>query len=249
MISRSTDIRSALRSRQRGFLLNPFRFGGGGGGGGGEANTVLGLHMDGANGSTVFTDNSTYGRTVTAAGNAQISTAQSKFGGGAGLFDGSGDYLTMPSDGMNFLGADFTVEFFFRKTTSSSEHGLFEIQAAGGSGTMTFHVRVDAFDRVVTQSDGFGYIDNSSIGSVSNNVWHHYAFVRNGSNIQCYLNGTSYHSSTPAGPLVAAGSVATVGSTFYLASALNGYMDDVRVSNIARYTANFTPPTSAFPDS
>lgn len=29
MISRSTDIRAALRSRQRGFLLNPFRFGGG----------------------------------------------------------------------------------------------------------------------------------------------------------------------------------------------------------------------------
>lgn len=34
MISRSTDVRSALRSRQRGFLLNPARFGGGGGGGG-----------------------------------------------------------------------------------------------------------------------------------------------------------------------------------------------------------------------
>lgn len=32
MILRSTDIRSALRSRQRGFLLNPYRFGGGGGG-------------------------------------------------------------------------------------------------------------------------------------------------------------------------------------------------------------------------
>lgn len=32
MIERSTDVRSALRSRQRGLLLNPFRFGGGGGG-------------------------------------------------------------------------------------------------------------------------------------------------------------------------------------------------------------------------
>lgn len=29
MIERSTDVRAALRSRQRGFLLNPFRFGGG----------------------------------------------------------------------------------------------------------------------------------------------------------------------------------------------------------------------------
>lgn len=40
MISRSTDIRAALRSRQRGFLLNPFRFGGGGGGGGGTVSYI-----------------------------------------------------------------------------------------------------------------------------------------------------------------------------------------------------------------
>jgi hypothetical protein len=39
MILRGTDVRSALRARQRGFLLNPYRFGVSGGGGDGDANT------------------------------------------------------------------------------------------------------------------------------------------------------------------------------------------------------------------
>jgi hypothetical protein len=47
------------------------------------------LHGDGTNGSTTITDNSPTPKTVTAVGNAQISTAQSKFGGASILFDGT----------------------------------------------------------------------------------------------------------------------------------------------------------------
>ena len=46
-----------------------------------DLNTVLLLHGDGTNGSTIFTDSSSYPKAVTASGNAQISTAQSRFGG------------------------------------------------------------------------------------------------------------------------------------------------------------------------
>jgi hypothetical protein len=43
VISRSTDIRSALRSRQRGFVLDPYRFGSAGGGGGHRHWRVAGI--------------------------------------------------------------------------------------------------------------------------------------------------------------------------------------------------------------
>jgi hypothetical protein len=59
------------------------------------SNVSLLLHGDGANGSTTIVDSSPSPKTVTAVGNAQISTAQSKFGGSSLAFDGSGDYLTV----------------------------------------------------------------------------------------------------------------------------------------------------------
>ena len=61
------------------------------------------LHGDGANGSTTIVDSSPTPKTVTAFGDAQISTAQSKFGGASIAFDGTGDYLSA-NDGDLVLG-------------------------------------------------------------------------------------------------------------------------------------------------
>ena len=80
------------------------------------ANVVLLLHMDGTDGSTTFTDSSSYARAMTAAGNAQIDTAEFKFGTASGLFDGTGDSVQTPNGAdFQFLG-DFTVEAWVRPT-------------------------------------------------------------------------------------------------------------------------------------
>ena len=47
------------------------------------ANVSLLLHMNGSNGSTSFVDSGPLQKTVTAHGGAQVSTSQSKFGGGS----------------------------------------------------------------------------------------------------------------------------------------------------------------------
>jgi hypothetical protein len=36
-------------------------------------------------------------------------------------------------------------------------------------------------------------------------------------------------------------------NTSSITNAMNGYIDDLRISRYARYTANFTAPTAAFP--
>lgn len=77
------------------------------------------LHMNGSDASTTFTDQR--GHTFTAAGNAQIDTAQSKFGGASGLFDASGDYISTPdSDEWSFGSGDFTIECWYRPTRTNS---------------------------------------------------------------------------------------------------------------------------------
>ncbi len=97
-----------------------------------SANTVLLLHADGSNGSTVFVDSGSNGKTVTAYGNAQISTAQSKFGGASAYFDGNGDYLSVPSsDDWSFGTEAFTMEAWIRLDDTSTYKSL--VGRAGNS--------------------------------------------------------------------------------------------------------------------
>ena len=94
-------------------------------GAGGGAQTVLLLHCDGTDGATTFTDSSDTSHTVTANGNAQIDTDQSKFGGASGLFDGTGDYLSIPdSADWDFGTGDWTIDFLIRFNAITGRHGI-----------------------------------------------------------------------------------------------------------------------------
>jgi len=79
-------------------------------------------------------------------------------------------------------------------------------------------------------------------------TWHHVALVRNGSTVQLYVNGVAEGTATTY--------TGDVGSatydTFYYGlldsstSPFEGYLDEIRVSNSARYTSAFTPTTTQF---
>ena len=77
----------------------------------------------------------------------------------------------------------------------------------------------------------------------ADNVWHHCAVVNDGTTVIMYMNGTLIDS-------IAADSVHNDGAGISNGKRPHdgyrwyGWMDDIRVSNIARYTADFTPPTS-----
>lgn len=207
------------------------------------ANVSLLLHMDGSNGSTTFTDSSSNALTVTASGNAQISTSQSKFGGASGLFDGTGDYLSLSAASALGMGSgDFTIEYFVRFTASGTQVHLDQ----RGSGTAlyiysvgtTLYFADSTADRITGTS------------ALTANTWQHIAVSKSGSSTKLFVDGTqvgsTYTDSTDYGaskPLYIA--------TYYQTSAvfLNGNMDEMRITKgVARYTANFTAPTAAFPD-
>ncbi len=84
------------------------------------------------------------------------------------------------------------------------------------------------------------------------NCWHHWAWVRSGSNAYFFLDGTSIAlTQTVAwGSLTNINSVYQVGAAKNVAGAqvyVNGWLDEVRISKgIARWTSNFTPPTSEY---
>jgi hypothetical protein len=209
--------------------------------------------MNGVNGSTTFTDET--GKTWTAAGNANISTAQSKFGGASGIFDGAGDYVNT-SDHADFdVGnSNFTVDAWFRKAANGVLAALFSqtpSDAAAANTSMRLYLDADGANHpgLAVKSGGSSY-DIYSADAITDTNWHHYAAVRNGNTAYLYIDGLSKGTPLNLTGITINNSSAnpTIGRLGdYTSQEFNGYIDEFRFSKgIARWTANFIPPTAAY---
>jgi hypothetical protein len=203
------------------------------------------LHGDGTNGSTTITDSSLTPKTVTAVGNAQISTAQSKFGGASIAFDGSGDYLTvLNSSQFNFGVDDFTIEAWCYRTSTATS---FEIVSYGNPGAdgLFFGSTTSA----ISFGTGPAVVLASSSTSLALNVWTHIAVTRSSNVTRVFANGIAGATTTNALNNLNSTTVFRVGINRAVNVFATGYIDDLRITKgVARYTANFTPPTAPFPD-
>jgi hypothetical protein len=180
-------------------------------------------------------------------GNAQISTAQSKFGGGSMYFDGTGDYLSSPNTPNIRLGSgNFTIEFwvYFNATVVAQ----YLIMCGNSGATTGFYWGTNGSNGRWELYIGSTAQTLQAASPPSTGQWYHAALVRNGSTLTLYNNGTSVASATKSSwtdettnPLLIG---SYLGSSYYL----NGYIDDLRITKgYARYTANFTPPSAPFP--
>ena len=221
-------------------------------------NVSLLLHGNGPNGSTVFTDNSPTPKTVTAAGNAQISTAiADPFGNstrGVIALDGTGDVLTIPDNSaFDFGSGNFTIEGWIYQTTPTTglrllyakrtvpSPGISNVAVAVNGGTMT------AWAASGTAS--WDIVNGVTFGSVTANTWTHFAVIRNGTAFTGYLGGVGTSLGTSSATIINTASSVSIGGNTDGTSAFAGYIDDLRITKgVARYTANFTPPTEPFPD-
>jgi hypothetical protein len=226
------------------------------------ANVLLLLHMDGSNGSTTFTDSSSNAFAVTSFGNAQISTAQSKFGGASGLFDGNGDYLTTPTSTALDLGNTYTIEFWMRAnsfasngglihrglytTTTNSWNGLaFSIRQLGSEIRFYFYGISNATEQIINVPIS---------GNFTINTWHHVAMTRSGTTGYVLVDGVLKNTISSLNTPAASSRDLKIGVWDYSTGStvsewFNGYIDDLRITKgVARYTANFTPPANPSPD-
>jgi hypothetical protein len=208
------------------------------------SNVSLLLHMDGS-GST-FTDSSGTPKTITAGGNATQSTTESKFGGKSAYFDGSGDSLSFADI---LLGTgNFTIEFWFKTNSSTQYAQMIGNETSGGSSgfTLLINNNTSTGGQIAVYRAG-SLVVSSSSGDWSDDEWHHLAFVRSGTTVTLYLDGTSYGSATDANSYTGAAYFIGTNNAFSGRDLL-GYIDELRITKGVRYSAAFTPPTAAFPD-
>jgi hypothetical protein len=217
------------------------------------------LHGNGTNGSTTITDSSLTPKAVTAAGNAQISTAQSKFGGASIAFDATGDYLTV-TDNVNafaFGTGNFTIELWLRLNAVVGPTGGLCLYDQRPTNTQdnspTLYIPSSAAGGALSYYTGGA---NRIVGTtLAANTWYFIALSRASGSTKLFLDGVQIGSTftdsisyvnTSGRPWIGAFSDSTTPTT---QASLNGYIDDLRITKgVARYTSNFTPPTLPFPD-
>jgi hypothetical protein len=183
-------------------------------------------------------------------GDAKIRNNIVKYGNGAMYFDGTGDYAyTRYSPDLDFGTGNFTVEFWMNPSnTNAAYRGIVGKPDLSVSRKGWALFQNAGTIRYFTNGSGESITTSSCLTAGS---WTHIALVKNGSTTTIYANGTSVGTATNVGYTEALKGVAigemnsTVGwnGTF----SYTGYIDDLRITKgVARYTANFTPRTSAF---
>jgi hypothetical protein len=181
------------------------------------------------------------------AGSTQASITQVKYGTASMKFNGTTDYLTIPASTLFGYGSgDFTIEmwYYFTGTTSDTRYFFDQRTSAGGTQLAPAVLLVSGVINV--------YLNGvyAVVGStVTTNSWNHLALVRSSGVTKLYINGSQAGSNyTDANSYVA--SSMTIGATPSAVNTYNwsGYIDDFRITKgYARYTSNFTAPTSALP--
>ena len=229
------------------FNLEPVSVAAGGGGGGGIDSYVI-LHQDGE----TLTDDSPLAHTVTATGgSAALSTAQAKFGSGSLYFAGDGHGFEASYDAADYMGSDdFTVEcWLYHNSTANAP----VIAAQWGDTTEDGNAFIIREDLIQLRYTTGSYQNIALSLGFTTDTWEHFAFVRHGSDYLVFVNGSLNTSGSFSGsalgtlnsrPIVLGFNPNAQGNSYF---GLNGYMDELRISNgIARYTEAFTPPTAAF---
>lgn len=206
------------------------------------------LPMTGSNGSIVFTDTSSNAIAVTRFGDARISTAQSRWGSGSGLFDGNGDYLAAgPNAALQLGTVNFTIEMWIRFNAISNQ-ALYETIPIGGNGSRPggFVFVLESTGRLNVFSNGA--FRGASTTTLAVNTWHHLALVRSNTTWAYKINGatdatTFTLSINLTDQSFVCGRVGNLPDYY-----LNAHVQDLRVvRGSALYGATYTLPAGPLP--
>lgn len=180
--------------------------------------------------------------TFTAQGNAQIDTAQSKFGGASGLFDGTGDFVTAPnSTDWDFGSAtDFTISFWVRFNALGKDEVLLG-PSDNSTGGWFIYFNNGATGLSLVE---IGVGTETLSWSPSTATWYHVALARSGSTLKAYIDGTTIGTYTNRN-LDEDGFGLGVGDAYSGVAPVDGWIDEFTLQNgTVRWTTDFTPPSA-----
>jgi len=214
--------------------------------------------------STTFTDASSQGHSIGQSSGRWNTAPGGALGGSAGIntsWNGNGYiFISNTNSFIHQMGSsDFTIEMFVKSVGSTSHHGVigyddggvqayqFATSNGGTNGALFWWASNDGTNWNMGQ--GQRITDDNMNGNQNN--WQHVAVVRENNNFYGYSHGSRRASWTGSGSLVDENSGLRIGATGNVTTTNGGYIDQVRISNTARYTeGTYTIPsgTSGYTD-
>ncbi len=178
-----------------------------------------------------------------------LSNTASKFGGSSLYYATNNSTFSIPYDaGTDFANGAFTVEMWFNYTSGQTvSRSLWN--RGRDSALHTTHVMNMTTNASSRLQFYWGVSSMTGTTVIQAGTWYHVAITRNGGNVAMYLNGVQ--ETTGSGFSITGGQgiyPIFIGGNSGTAR-FQGYMDDLRISKMVRYTGTFTPPAAPFPNS
>ena len=202
-----------------------------------DPNTLLLLHGE------EISDSSMYKCELQNSG-VTVSSAQSKFGGSSLYFNGSSKIFL---DAIEFGNSDFTIDWWEYCTGNGSRFSSSWTMDDRCTGLLLGYDGGTVWAASIL-SYNWDLISGAVMLSSTLSEWVHWAFVRSGTSLTSYRNGIQFATAVLNGTIYYDPSIrmAIGGYREKAPTLFNGYLDEFRISNIARWTENFTPPTEPY---
>lgn len=213
---------------------------------GGVVELLLGFN--GTNGQTLIRDEGVRSRPVVMQGNAALTTAQAKFGASSCTFDGNDDAIFVAhGENLEFGSGPFTVDFWYRRTTTSGIRHLIGERPTGSQiGWAITLLSANTIELIIT-ADGSTGIQITSTSAPAANVWNHVAVDRDATGVvRLYVNGVMEATAPFATSVFTKRFGVAIGAQFDFGADFTGQMDEIRIVNGAAMYANdggFPVPT------
>ena len=184
-------------------------------------------------------------KTIDAKGNAQITTASPiKFGTGMGLFDGTGDYLSLfTQTDFGFGTGDFSIEGWVYLSDSTGTETIFDMRAGSETDNALHFYTVDNVPKV---NIGNTLILNAPSATIPNTSFNHWTISRVSGALRMFIDGSQVDIAS-VGTDLGTTKPMYIGGTYAGAQSLNGRMDDFRVKKGVGVSSAYSNPTATVP--
>ncbi|AOO10673.1 hypothetical protein RW060613_085 [Synechococcus phage S-RIM8] len=173
---------------------------------------------------------------------AQLDTAQKKYGSASLLLaNTTTDYVSVAtSSEFGFGTGEFTLECWIRPTTVVGTQYILDLRASAA----------DTAPKLYLEGDELRYgsagTDHITGGTLIANTWHHVSVAKSGTTTKLFLDGIQVGSDFTDNNDYGSSQPIIIGADYANANSIDGHIDELRVSNSARYTAAFTPRNGMF---